>query len=142
VHWERWFPEHPSAEILEEKIQQGFDSFPNQPTAACEAWLSAWGEFRTLFERGGARSIKDLDTRFQGTNFNSNWCLDLEMELANAGLVDPTFHHRRITYSHKILENPLLVDDGIRGNFRRVWANSLIILGNEEESDALFDLWL
>lgn len=139
ILWERWLPSHPSAEMLDDRMQEGYRILADgDSAAACECWLVAWSDFRNLFDRIGARSVEEFDRRFRGSQSIFNWYQDLEMELRNAGM-----NEKRIEYCREALDNPRLVkDDYIRASMRRAWAESLVYLGREEEGDALYETWL
>jgi hypothetical protein len=76
--WQRWFPDVPSFETLDDKMQSGYDLLsPGGGTAACRTWLDAWRDVLHLLDKGGIRSIADFDARFGGSQALFNWIQDL-----------------------------------------------------------------
>jgi len=44
VLWERWCPDLPNFERLDDLIQEGYRLLGRDPAAACNRWLEAWGD--------------------------------------------------------------------------------------------------
>jgi hypothetical protein len=66
--WQRWFPDEPSFEGLDDKMQAGYELLPSAgATAACRPWLDAWAEVLRLLDKGGFQSISEFDERFRGS---------------------------------------------------------------------------
>jgi hypothetical protein len=100
--WQRWFPHIPSFEMLDDKMQAGYELMKSrQVTAACRVWLEAWDDVLRLFDKAGVRTISEFDARFLGSQSLFNWIQELEMELWNAGLKDRQFLARRIALRRK-----------------------------------------
>jgi len=51
--WQRWFPDQPCFELLDDKIEAGYDL---QGSAACRIWLEAWKDVLSLLDKGGLTS--------------------------------------------------------------------------------------
>ena len=81
--WERWFPEIPSSEMFDERMQEGYRLQERDAAAACDCWLGVWRDFLTILERSGVRSIAEFDEKLRGTQFISNWMQDLDIALRN-----------------------------------------------------------
>ena len=95
--WQRWCPEIPSFEALEDKLRIGYERLAaGDAQAACRTWLDAWRDVLHLLDKRGIQSIETFDARFRGTQSLFNWIQDLETELWNAGLEDPQFLTARI----------------------------------------------
>lgn len=95
--WQRWFPDQPCFELLDDKMQAGYELLASEgATAACRIWLDAWREVLRLLDKGGMQSIREFDERFGGTQSLFNWIQDLESELWNAGLEDRQYLTARI----------------------------------------------
>ncbi|MFN0124686.1 MAG: hypothetical protein ACKV2V_29640 [Blastocatellia bacterium] len=75
--WHRWIPEIPSFEMLDDKMQAGYDLTPADPVGACRVWMEALGDFNALMARSGLQTLKAFDGRFQGTQYVHNWLSDL-----------------------------------------------------------------
>jgi hypothetical protein len=91
--WQRWFPDQPCFELLDDKIEAGYDL---QGSAACRIWLEAWKDVLGLLDKGELTSIRAFDERFRGSQSLFNWIQDLEDALWNAGLEDRQFLTARI----------------------------------------------
>jgi hypothetical protein len=90
VLWERWCPEEPSMEMLDDQIHEGYGLLERgNLSGAVTTWLTAWESYVRIAERFQLTPIDAFDKRFRGTQSIYNWVQDLEMELWNAGLVTP-----------------------------------------------------
>ena len=78
VLWERWYPDVPSMEILDDRIQRGYEHRQQQDLqAAFEIWSRAWKDVQDLARRFDLGSISKFDDRFGGTRAVSTWVRDL-----------------------------------------------------------------
>jgi hypothetical protein len=89
--WQRWWPEKVCLELVDDKIQTGYDRLGHDQAAAAAAWLSAWSDVRWLWDTTDIHSIEEFDERFDMTQSLYNWSQDLEDALGNAGRADPEF---------------------------------------------------
>jgi uncharacterized protein YchJ len=141
--WQRWFPHIPSFEMLDDKMQAGYELMKSrQVTAACRIWLEAWDDVLYFFDQEGFETISEFDARFLGSQSLFNWIQELEMELWNAGLKDRQFLARRIALCEKALGifdagETLMVE-----NCRRALAESCFELGETGRADGLYREWL
>ena len=81
--WRRWLPEAPSLEMIDERMQDGYDALERgDPVGACGIWLDVWSMLLdTLPEE---RSLEALDEAFYtGLNTVGNWVGDMSIELLN-----------------------------------------------------------
>jgi len=67
-----------------------------------------------------------------------NWCQDLEQELGNAGLDNPTYHEQRVRYAREFLDRFPDTDDLMYLNFRRAEGEALWGLGRQSEAEAVY----
>jgi len=141
--WQRWWPEKVCLELLDDKIQDGYDELERRESeAAAGTWLSAWADVGRLCEITGIRSVREFDDRFPLTQSLFNWSQDLEDALWNAGLSDPEFLRARIAFCEDALarfpdEDQLMVE-----NRRRALAQSHFELGETQAAEAMFERWL
>jgi hypothetical protein len=140
--WERWQPELPNMEMVDDSMQAGYAALKARDTLqACRLWLQTWRAILDIMDRGGIRSLDDFDDRFGGTQSVFNWVQDLEMELHNAGLQDAQFFHERImlceTMIGRFSEGSLPID-----SFKTALGESYFKLGDREKGDHLFRTWL
>ncbi len=70
VLWERWVPESPSFEMLDDRIAEGNDR-PNR-SEACEVWLDAWRILQRLGDKLQIHTLREFDQRFEGTELLQN----------------------------------------------------------------------
>lgn len=95
--WERWWPDKVCLELLDDKIQAGYDRQEQRDLATCAAtWLDAWADVLRLCDATGIGSIDEFDDRFPLTQSLYNWLSDVEMELWNAGVNSREFLTARI----------------------------------------------
>ncbi len=147
--WRRWFPDKPCFELLDDKIQDGYELLESgNEEAACSLWLDAWSDVQCIFDKTGMHTIKEFDQRFRGSEFLCNWLQDLEMELWNAGLEDRPF---LITARISLCEEILLKffpaktgkdHDDTTGNWRRALAESYFEIGETGKAESLYREWL
>jgi tetratricopeptide (TPR) repeat protein len=141
--WQRWFPDQPSFEMLDDKMQAGYDLLANGVVAAaCRIWLEAWNDILHLLDKASLQSIAEFDDRFGGTESLFNWVQDLESELWNAGLEDQLFLKARIAICEEGLRRFAIDDDLMTQNRRCALAESYYELGETGKADALYGEWL
>jgi tetratricopeptide (TPR) repeat protein len=141
--WQRWCPDIPSYEALEAKMQDGYERLvARDAAAACRIWLDAWDDVLHLMGKAGIASIEEFDDRFRGTQSLFNWIQDLEAELWNAGLDDPTFLTARIRVCEEGLRRFPTDDQLLTENRQRALAESYARLGDPRKADDLYRGWL
>jgi hypothetical protein len=140
--WERWQPDLPNMEMVDDKMQAGYAALAaDGSVAACRLWLETWRGILDIVDRASMDSLDEFDDRFGGTQSVFNWVQDLETELHNAGLEQPQFFHERIALCAMILDRfsqGLLPIDG----FKAALAQSHFELGDRQTGDRLFHAWL
>ena len=141
--WGRWFPDQPSFEELDDKMQAGYELLRTSgAVAACRPWLEAWDDWLRLLDKAGIESIEAFDERFRGTQSLFNWIQDLESELWNAGLEDRQFLSARIALCEEGLRRFPSDDDLLVENRRRALAESYFELGDTGKAESLYREWL
>jgi tetratricopeptide (TPR) repeat protein len=141
--WQRWFPDKPSFEMLDDKMQAGYElNASGNVEAACRIWLDAWNDVLYFFDKAGLQSIEEFDSLFKGTQSLFNWIQDLEIELWNTGLEDRQFLTARIAVCEEGLRRFEADDDLMTENCRRALAESYYELGETGKADALYREWL
>jgi len=130
-----------SEEQLDDLMQKGYTLLQaGQRTAACDQWLEAWELVKRIITPE-IQTTMDFDHTYRGMLQSvSNWCSDLEMELHNAGLRDPTYHEQRVCYVNEFLiqfpgESN---DEGCYLQFRRAEGEALWELGRQAEAEAVY----
>ena len=118
--WQRWWPEKACLELLDDKVQEGYDADQrNDFVASGRIWLGAWSDVLRMCDAIGARSIRDFDDRFPMTQSLFNWCQDLEMALQNGGEHDSELRTARLEMAAAWLRRFPTEDALTTGNFRR-----------------------
>ncbi len=141
--WQRWLPDQPCFELLDDKMQAGYDLLASAgATAACRTWLDAWNDVLRIFDKSGMQSIHEFDERFRGTQSLFNWIQDLQSELWNAGLEDRQFLTARIAMCEEGLGRFRTDDELMTENRRRALAESYYELGDTASAEALYRGWL
>jgi tetratricopeptide (TPR) repeat protein len=142
--WQRWFPDTPSFEMLDEKMQAGYALLRKQHNEvdACAVWLDAWSDLLRLLDKSGLQSIEEFDQQFRGSEWVFNWLQEFEQELWNAGIHEPRFFTDRIRVCEENLRR-FSSDDALAiENRRRYLAESYFELGDTGKADTLFREWL
>src|SRR6516162_982036 len=140
--WQRWFPDKPSFESLDDKMQAGYELRESGAVAVCRVWLEAWSDVLHILDKGDMQSIQEFDDRFGGSQSLFNWIQDLEGELWNAGLEDRQFLTARIALCEEGLRRFRSDDDVMTENRRRALAESYYELGETEKAEGLYREWL
>jgi tetratricopeptide (TPR) repeat protein len=141
--WQRWWPEKACLELLDDKIQEGYDADQrNDFVASSRIWLGAWPDVLRMCDAIGAGSIREFDDRFPMTQSLFNWCQDLEMALQNGGEHDPELRTARFEMAAEWLRRFPSEDGLITGNFRRALADSYFETGHQQKADELYQSWL
>ncbi len=139
--WHRWWPDKPCMETIDDKIQEGYARSADSG-AATDTWLQAWSDVLHLCDAEGITTIAGFDRRFPLTQSLFNWNQDLEMELGNAGLDDPSKLRARITVGEEVLRRFTDCDQLLVENWRRAIAEAWFWLGEASKADELYRDWL
>lgn len=109
----------------------------NDLVNGCDRWLEVWETIKRDCQ-GKRCTLDDLDRQYRGTFFVSNLLQDLEMELHNAGVRDPLYFEKRITYCQEVCELLPNEDESTLIGMRRAVAESYASLGNYEQAEQKF----
>ncbi|MDP2307580.1 MAG: hypothetical protein Q8P18_16275 [Pseudomonadota bacterium] len=92
--WRRWLPDFPSLEMVDERMQDGYDALDRADArGACTIWLEVWGLLLDILPE--ARSSTELDEGFAaGLNRIGNWVGDVSIELLNLVREEPKLARR------------------------------------------------
>jgi tetratricopeptide (TPR) repeat protein len=129
----------PNSDPVDAKMQKGYSLLEKgQTKAACDIWLTVWEDLK-LRLTPDIRSIKDTERIFSGLQSVFNWCSDLEMELHNTGLKDPSYFEKLVKYAQEFCT--LLPDspDIFIQNMKTAEAESYFYLGQVEQGEAAFN---
>jgi hypothetical protein len=142
VLWQRWCPNVPSFERLDDRMQEGYLLRGQNSAEACDRWLEAWSDVVALAEKGSFRSLTEFDGAFGGTQSVFNWVQDAEMELQRAGWKNPVYQRRRIGLCEEFLRRFVPGNSLLLENMRRAMAGACIESGDRARGDALYEQWL
>jgi len=143
VLWERWFPETPNFEMLDDKICSGYMLLEKgKPEEACNLWWDAWKDIIYLMKQHNISGMNAFDKKFRGTQSVFNWASDFDMELHNAGINDASFTQKRIDFCSEYIKRSEDKQQLNIQNMKIAIAESYIKLGRQNEGDALFESYL
>lgn len=143
VLWERWFPEIPNFEMVDDKIYLGYMLLKERKCAeACDLWWDAWNNIIYLMNQHKISGMNEFDNKFRGTQSVSNWSSDFEMELSNAGIDEQIYFERRIEFCSEYVKRSEEKHDINIEAMKRSIAESYINLGKLKEGDDLFESYL
>jgi hypothetical protein len=139
--WQRWWPDRVCLELLDDKVQAGYDDERDEATQA-PIWLDAWSDVLRLCDAAGIRSIAEFDDRFPMTQSLYNWSQDLEDALWNAGLRDRELIQARIDVCEEALRRFPREDQLMTENRRRALAESYFEASLTGKAEELYQGWL
>ncbi len=141
--WQRWWPDKPCLELLDDMVQAGYREQEQGDEAGCATiWLDAWADVLRLCDATGIRSIEEFDDRFPMTQSLYNWSQDVELALWNAGLADRGLLTARIEFCAEALRRFPREDQLMTENLRVSLARSYFATGMTARADELFQSWL
>ncbi|MGD0886834.1 MAG: SEC-C metal-binding domain-containing protein [Thermodesulfovibrionales bacterium] len=143
VLWERWFPESPSLEMLDDMMQGGYERLESgDSVGTCDIWLKVWRSLVDIADQTQSKTISNLDRIFRGTQSIFNWVQDFETELSNASRKRKALIGERISFCERLLPMCLYEDNLLLENMRRALADSYFDAGDQEKTDSLYREWL
>ena len=128
---------------IDEKIASGYQYLASDETVkACDMLLDAWEDIKVLMAEEQIRDLVELEDQYQWTEFLFNYVQDLEAQLHNAGIENEQYIPKRVRYCEELLKVCGDKDELLIENTRRAIADSHYALGNEQECDRLYSMWL
>jgi tetratricopeptide (TPR) repeat protein len=141
--WQRWWPDRPGLELLDDKMQAGYArDAGNDSHATVVAWLAAWSDVLRLCDATGISSIEEFDDRFPLTQSLFNWSQDLEMALENAGRDNREIRQSLIEFCEESFRRFPREDQLLTENRRRAMGGAYFDAGMTEKAEELFRSWL
>ncbi len=141
--WQRWWPDRPGLELLDDKMQAGYArDAENDSHAAVVTWLDAWSDVLRLCDATGISSIEEFDDRFPLTQSLFNWSQDLEMALENAGRDNHEIRQSLIEFCEESFRRFPREDQLLTENRRRALGGAYFDAGMTEKAEELFRSWL
>lgn len=139
---ERWSPQRPSFEQLEDLIDFGYDLLSvDDVESACGEWTRAWQCVQLLLKGFRFDSLDDMDDSFNGDHHIVDWCTDFV--LATKTLADHSLNWAATRLI--VCEQALPLIEGIsRANellpaFRLALAEAHFRVGNGKAADKVFN---
>src|SRR5699024_1812216 len=140
ILWERLAPdEKTSTEQMINMLYDGIEHLEaDNPVAGCNHWLELWETIKHK-KTPSMKDLTELEKTYRSAFFVSNFVQDLEFELHNAGVRDPAYFEKRITYCREFCtlfpnEEELMIH-----NMRRAIADSYTALAKYDEAEAAFE---
>ena len=116
--WKRYCPEHPSIEMLDDQMQEGYRlASERQRAKACETWWEVWQTIRSRL-RPEMNTTKRVAPVFTGGQFLFNWVQDFALELSNAALKERRYAAIGIQLCKEVLAHFPGEDELFQINFR------------------------
>jgi hypothetical protein len=131
--WKRYCPEHPSAEMVDDWVTEGYELFEaNEEAGAVDVWLRVWEHVR-LRIAPGMTTYGAADAVFEISQFFGNWIQDLIMGIGNASISDEKYTAIGIRLIHEVLHQ--FVDESLDAvlNLRCDLGRLLCRAGRREE---------
>lgn len=127
----------------DKKITSGYQYFSSdEVTKACDVMLDAWEDIKAIMSEEHISNLTELEGKYKWTEFLFNYVQDLEEQLHNAGIKNEQYILKRIRYCEELLKVCGDKDELLIENTRRAIADSHYALGNEQECDRLYSMWL
>lgn len=105
VLWERWTPDQPSFEMIDELMQNGYYELENSNNKeACECWLKAWNLIAKILDKREFKTIDDFDSRFKGYHRVYYWIEDVKIQLEYAAREDPKYIITKNEFTREFME--------------------------------------
>ncbi|MCB2300284.1 tetratricopeptide repeat protein [Clostridium tagluense] len=143
VLWERWFPEIPNFEMVDDKIYAGYMLFEKREYAeACNLWWDVWNDIIYIMDHHGISGISEFDNKFRGSQSLFNWSSDFDMELYNASIDNENFLEKRLEFCSEYVKRSEDKRHLNIENMKRIIGESYIGLGRSKEGDAVFESYL
>lgn len=140
VLWERWAPDIPSFEMIDDAMQAGYHA--PVTVKKCEIWLDVWPKVLSLADRRRIANLSQLDNLFAGTQCLYNWVQDLELELSNGREVMGRFLSERRRFCEEYLARFGEEEPEIDQSMWRAIAEVHNETGDVETVDRLYRQWL
>jgi tetratricopeptide (TPR) repeat protein len=139
VLWERWAPDIPSFDLLDDSMQHGYDLLAKGDNTGLEEWEQTWRMYKTLATKGEFDSIDSFDDTFGGLQYVSNWIQDYSDALSCRINNVPERQEKRIAFLQDALSFSVELDEHTKRNFTGDLAQELIDSGSIEKGDELFE---
>ena len=151
VLWERWFPEIQNLEMLDDKMQKGYELLIDRTdhrllertnTDVLEVWGGTWVDIKNIMDKHGISDIESFDNIFGGTQSIYNWSMDYDMEIGNAIVENLEFTQTRIDFCNEYIERYKDKNEHNIKEMMRSIARSYFQIGNTDIGEELLSKYL
>lgn len=151
VLWERWFPEIMNFEMLDDRMQKGYEllykkqddgRLGNNLYEALEVWGQTWEIIKDMMDKHGFNSLESFDYAFGGSQSIFNWSMDYDGALENAIFQNLEFAQTRIDFCTEYIERYEDKDEHNITEMARAIADTYFRLGNIDKGEELFKAYL
>lgn len=134
---------------LDDKMQLGYKYlYEKNYTETVKTWLDTWNILMDEMKKVSAKTFKEFDDVFNGTQFATNWIDDFEncllVIVANSN--DPeildTYGNKRIDFNKFVLDFLEEDDDLTAENAKRAIAETYFMMGDIKKGEGLFEAYL
>jgi hypothetical protein len=116
--WKRYCPEHPSIEMLDDAMQEGYRlSMQGEGARACDCWWKVWQTIRSRLHPKMC-TTKSAAVVFDGTQCLFNWVQDFALELHNAAVAERRYAEAGVRLCQEVLAHFRDEDELFVVNFR------------------------
>jgi hypothetical protein len=116
--WKRYCPEHPSIEMLDDAMQEGYRlSMQGEGARACDCWWKVWQSIRSRLHPKMC-TTKSAAVVFDGTQCLFDWVQDFALELHNAAVVERRYGETGVRLCQEVLAQFRDEDELFVVNFR------------------------
>lgn len=112
--WERWFPDRPNFEMIDDQMQAGYAALErDELEAAIAEWNHVLLGIEQLFDAFGYASLKEFDEAFRGTQTLFNWVQDFSLELDNEEFTEAHFIRTQLKLAKFVLSKALKTEEDL-----------------------------
>ncbi|MCA8998167.1 MAG: DUF1186 domain-containing protein [Planctomycetaceae bacterium] len=143
--WERWFPDRPSFEMLDDWMQEGYDFVhAGDDHGAVRIWTRVWEGIAEFIETNSLSTLQQFDDQFGGSQSACNWVGDYSIALLNAARNDPAIPALGVKFCEWVIA---LAKSGQESGdhdfcFRRDLAEFYALQGELERANRMYEEWL
>lgn len=134
---------------LDDKMQLGYKYlYEKNYTEVIKTWLVTWNILMDEMKKISARTFKEFDDVFNGTQFVTNWvgdfedCLNSIISGSNNPEITDSYGNIRIDLNKQILDFLEEGDDLTAENANRAIAETYFVMGDIKKSEELFETYL
>jgi len=133
--WERYLPDRPSFEMLDDWMQEGYRlADAHRHGAACDRWQQVWEVIEQRLQPE-MRSCDDAAVVFDGTECLFNWIQDFAIELQNAARLDPEYARAGVRLCEHVLSQFVDENEDFRDNFLADLGDFLFLDGKPADGE-------